>query len=124
MKICTRCVLPESFPGISFNDQGVCNFCTTHREVEADETARDRAKARFEEFVKEVSARDGHHCLMALSGGKDSTYALMLLKEVYGLNVLAVTFDNAFLSPQAIKSLLSRARANLHDLLQPYIESE
>jgi len=104
MKICTRCVLPESFPGISFNDQGICNFCATHREVETDETARNRAKAKFEEFVKEVSHRDGIHCLMALSGGKDSTYALMLLKEVYGLNVLAVTFDNAFLSPQAIEN--------------------
>ena len=104
MKICTRCVLPESFPGISFNDQGVCNFCATHREVETDGAARDRGEARFNDFVKEVSVRDGFHCLMALSGGKDSTYSMMLLKEVYGLNVLAVTFDNGFLSPQAIEN--------------------
>jgi tRNA(Ile)-lysidine synthase TilS/MesJ len=97
-------VLPESFPGISFNDDGVCNFCTTHREVEADEAARDRARARFEGFVEDVSVRDGYHCLMALSGGKDSTFALILLKEVYGLNVLAVTFDNGFLSPRAIEN--------------------
>ena len=27
MKRCTRCVLPETFPGIQFDDEGVCQYC-------------------------------------------------------------------------------------------------
>ena len=27
---CTKCVLPDSYPGIHFNDEGVCNYCVHH----------------------------------------------------------------------------------------------
>ena len=27
MKRCTRCVLPETFPGIQFDEEGVCQYC-------------------------------------------------------------------------------------------------
>ena len=26
-KFCSRCVLPENYPGIYFDTTGVCNFC-------------------------------------------------------------------------------------------------
>jgi tRNA(Ile)-lysidine synthase TilS/MesJ len=42
---------------------------------------------------------------MGWSGGKDSTYTLWLLKERYGLRVLAFTFDNGFVSPAAFKNM-------------------
>ncbi len=32
-KRCTRCILPETFPGIEFNDQGVCNYCESYEPV-------------------------------------------------------------------------------------------
>ena len=34
MKRCKRCVLPESYPGITFNEEGVCNFCLNYRDIE------------------------------------------------------------------------------------------
>jgi tRNA(Ile)-lysidine synthase TilS/MesJ len=85
----------------------VCNFCAEKRGLEGDKGALHRVKSRFEEFIKRVVDRDGYHCLMALSGGKDSTYAMKLLRQDYGLNVLAVTFDNNFLSPQALENARS-----------------
>jgi PP-loop superfamily ATP-utilizing enzyme len=42
-----------------------------------------------------------YDCIVAFSGGKDSTYTLMLLVEKYKLNCLAITIDNGFISPQA-----------------------
>ena len=33
MKLCTRCVLPETFPGIKFDEHGVCNHCRTAPSV-------------------------------------------------------------------------------------------
>src|SRR5690606_8609575 len=41
-----------------------------------------------------------HDCLMLLSGGKDSTYALYRLVEM-GFDVLAFTLDNGFISEEA-----------------------
>jgi tRNA(Ile)-lysidine synthase TilS/MesJ len=39
--------------------------------------------------------------LVAYSGGKDSTFTLDLLKNRYGLRVIALTFDHGFVSPYA-----------------------
>ncbi|NLF01430.1 MAG: hypothetical protein GX601_10690 [Anaerolineales bacterium] len=105
MRLCTRCVLPETFPGIQFDDEGVCQFCrrmpTTERRAEQKASLR----ARFEQLVDEVRAESGYHCLMSWSGGKDSTYTLWLLSHEYGLRVLAFTFDNGFVSPQAMNNM-------------------
>jgi 3'-phosphoadenosine 5'-phosphosulfate sulfotransferase (PAPS reductase)/FAD synthetase len=43
--------------------------------------------------------------LMAYSGGKDSTYTMLLLKNKYKLRILAVSFDNGFLSETAVNNI-------------------
>jgi tRNA(Ile)-lysidine synthase TilS/MesJ len=42
---------------------------------------------------------------MAYSGGKDSTYTLSLFVKRYGLNVLALTFDNGFISERSFVNM-------------------
>jgi len=27
MRLCTRCILPETLPGIHFDEEGVCQYC-------------------------------------------------------------------------------------------------
>jgi hypothetical protein len=36
LKRCSKCVLPETFPKISFNARGVCNFCTIYQKPKPD----------------------------------------------------------------------------------------
>jgi tRNA(Ile)-lysidine synthase TilS/MesJ len=58
---------------------------------------------------------------MSWSGGKDSTYTLWLLKAQYNLRVLALTFDNGFISRVALKNMRAVAE-NLgidHVLIKP-----
>jgi len=62
-------------------------------------------RARFEALVDEIRPQPGYHALMAWSGGKDSTYTLWLLREQYGLRVLAFTLDNGFTSPITLKNV-------------------
>lgn len=105
MQICTRCVLPESFPGINFDDHGICNFC---REFKGEDELKEEKKeyyAKFLELIKEVKGKDNYDCTLSYSGGKDSTYTLYLLKEVFKLRALAITFDNGFVSEQAFKNI-------------------
>jgi len=33
-KICTRCVIDSSVPGVTFDENGVCNYCKLHDKLE------------------------------------------------------------------------------------------
>jgi tRNA(Ile)-lysidine synthase TilS/MesJ len=105
MKRCTRCILPETFPGIHFDQEGVCQYCQRALDPERREAQRASLRAKFEKLAADVRSRPGYHCLVAWSGGKDSTYTLWLLKEQYDLHPLAFTFDNGFVSLQALKNV-------------------
>jgi tRNA(Ile)-lysidine synthase TilS/MesJ len=105
MKICTNCVLPETFPGISFDSRGLCNFCQEFKGKEHLEKEKAKYLQKFQELLGRFKNSSCYDALMAYSGGKDSTYTLSLLKEKYDLKILALTFDNGFLSEQAFKNI-------------------
>lgn len=104
MKICTACVLPETFPGISFNPQGVCNFCESQSSGKDFVLNLQNLKHELDQTIGDLKGRYEYDCILAFSGGKDSTYTLMRLVKDYGLRTLAITIDNGFLSDQAIKN--------------------
>ena len=133
MRICNACILPETFPGISFDADGVCSHCRQFRSKES-RVAEDkkRYEHKFIELLKGLglfsddhapTADEGsvtstdpcqlsvnrypYHIIMAYSGGKDSTYTMALLKEKYGLRVLAVSFDNGFISERSLANIRS-----------------
>jgi tRNA(Ile)-lysidine synthase TilS/MesJ len=93
-----------TFPGIRFDANGVCQHCRSTPGSRERAGQKARLRGRFETVVRQLDHRPGYHCLVSWSGGKDSTYALWLLSEHYGLRVLALTFDNGFLSPTALKN--------------------
>jgi len=105
MKRCTRCVLPETFPGITFDDEGVCNYCRAFKGVTVLNESKKKYRNRFDELIKKLSKKGRYDCLMAYSGGKDSTYTLAVLKERYNLSILALTVDNGFISPRTIENI-------------------
>jgi len=105
MRRCTRCILPETFPGIRFDEEDVCQYCRRMPDAERRVAQRDHLRTRFEELVRQVRTRSGYHCLVSWSGGKDSTYTLWLLRKQYDLRILAFTFDNGFVSPAALKNM-------------------
>ncbi|HEX9021463.1 MAG TPA: hypothetical protein VF903_09395 [Nitrospirota bacterium] len=108
MKVCATCVLPETFPGIRFDAEGVCNHCRSFagaKETHGAEKARYRRK--FLDVIEQCrrEGRRSHDVIMAYSGGKDSSFTLKLLREQFGLNVLAITFNHGFMSPQALRNI-------------------
>ncbi|MCX5701479.1 MAG: hypothetical protein NTW64_00655 [Candidatus Omnitrophica bacterium] len=105
MKICIRCVLPETFPGIRFNEEGVCNFCLDFKGEEALKEEKEEYYHKFQDLIKQVKGKSDYDATLAYSGGKDSTYTLYLLKSVFKLRVLTITFDNGFISEQAFKNI-------------------
>ena len=105
LRVCAECVLPETFPGVRFNEEGVCNICLDYEGLESWQTRKAEYKGKFEALIKEYKGSGTYDVLMCYSGGKDSTQTLTILKEEYGLNILAVSLDNGFLSNQAFKNI-------------------
>ncbi|KAB2887913.1 MAG: hypothetical protein F9K32_18360 [Desulfobulbaceae bacterium] len=105
MKLCTKCILPETFPGISFNDQGLCNHCRNYRGVQVAAAQKQKYEQKFRDLLASERRASSYDILVAYSGGKDSTYTLDVLTNRYHLRVLALTFDNGFISPRAQENI-------------------
>lgn len=88
LKRCTKCILPETMPYISFNDDGVCNYCThyTLRNV-------PRPKSELLELVKPYRRTSGSECIVPFSGGRDSCYGLHLIVTELDLKPITYTYD-------------------------------
>lgn len=111
MKICTSCILPESFPGISFDEQGICNFCRSYKPETVSLEVKKQYEDKFVALASEHRNPKGYDVLMAYSGGKDSTYTLDLFVNRYALKVLALTFDNTFISERSFVNMNSVTEA-------------
>lgn len=104
MKRCTKCVLPETFPGIQFDDEGVCNFCRSFRGVERLKKSMEKYRGKFERLLEQKKRKGGYDAIMAFSGGKDSTYTMAVLKREFDMSILALTMDNGFISPKSLEN--------------------
>ena len=107
IRICERCVLPETFPGITFDHHGICNYCK--REESALAKAPEKKaqyRERLDQLIEGVKRKAPvYDAIVAYSGGKDSSYTLKLLKDRYDLRLVALSFDNHFISPEAWENI-------------------
>jgi hypothetical protein len=105
MNFCTQCILPDTFPGIRFNAEGVCNHCQGYPKEHSPAEKKRTYEAKFNKLIEEHRGQGDYDLIMAYSGGKDSTYTLDIFVNKYGLRVLALTFDNSFISPQSLENM-------------------
>ena len=89
MKRCTKCLLPETFPFIEFDNQGICNYCNNYTNKYAVNKS-DKIEKIFEKHRSKNKTPD---CIVAFSGGRDSSYGLHLLKNVFGMTPITFTYD-------------------------------
>jgi glucosamine--fructose-6-phosphate aminotransferase (isomerizing) len=72
---CTKCIMPETMPLITFDVKGVCNFCNTYKK------ARPAGEKALETYISRCRlSSDKPNCIVALSGGRDSSYGLHYVK--------------------------------------------
>lgn len=106
VQICRKCVLPASFPGVTYDENGVCNHCIAFEKTGRQAPAqKQRYREKFERLWAGRVRDGGYDCLVCYSGGKDSTYTLDLLVNRCGATPLAVTVDNGFVSPRAFENI-------------------
>jgi hypothetical protein len=102
---CSKCVLPDTYPGIYFDDQGVCNYCHTYEPI------RYKGDDVLRTLLEKYRGVGKWDCLVPVSGGRDSTFVLYQLMRKYDMKVLAYNYDNGFVEKQARVNLETAARA-------------
>lgn len=105
MNRCSKCILPETFPGIHFNEENICNFCLSFTGADKLKEEKSEYLKKFKELLQKTKGKGAYDCTVSYSGGKDSTYTLYVLKKVYNLRILALVLDNGFISDQAMKNI-------------------
>ena len=112
MKSCSRCLYDETVPNISFDENGVCNYCHIHDQLNQEYPTGEEGKRRLNAIANKIR-KDGrgkpYDVIVGVSGGADSSYLVYLAKEL-GLRPLGVHFDNTWDSTVAVE--------NIHDVLK------
>jgi hypothetical protein len=89
LRRCTKCLLPETFPFIVYDEHGVCNYCNNYK-------IKNQPKPNEElmNLIEPYRSKEGKpDCIVPFSGGRDSTYSLHIIKTKLGLNPIAFTYD-------------------------------
>lgn len=98
IRYCTRCCLPETVEGITFDELGICTACqSSEQKMHIDWKKREIELRKILEEAKE-KAKSNYDCILPISGGKDSFFQAHVLTKVYGMKPLAVTFSHNWFS--------------------------
>lgn len=89
LKRCTKCLLPETFPFIHYDQKGACNYCKNYKKKNQAKPLEELHRL-LDPYRKTNNKID---VLVPYSGGRDSTYVLHTVKKVLGLNPLTYTYD-------------------------------
>ncbi len=104
MKYCKKCVMPDTRPGIFFDDEGVCQACRA--EEQKDKTDWDARWKELEVLCDKHRGKYGKNapdCIIAVSGGKDSHFQVHILKDKLGMTPLLVSVEDNFTMTEAGK---------------------
>ena len=108
LKICSRCIYDERVPSISFDNDGVCNYCRqVEGLIEQYGTGQLKGGVLFDAILHDIRRKGRsrtYDCIVGVSGGTDSSYLVHLAKE-WGLRPLAVHYDNTWNSAIATMNI-------------------
>lgn len=108
---CKKCLLTRCVPGVSFDENGFCDYCAGRKGNEWEKRfsvtkqRREELKNDMEKYFQSIKGRYDYDCVLGLSGGKDSAYLLTYLVQEMKMKVLAVHVNMHFESAVAEKNL-------------------
>lgn len=118
MRYCKRCILPNTKPGLVFDEEGICSACrSVERKHKIDWAERGERLASLCDQIR-GSNGNGYECVVPVSGGKDSIYQAYMMSQVYNLRTLAVVIVPHLQTPEGILNLNATVQNLGVDLLK------
>jgi N-acetyl sugar amidotransferase len=126
LNVCKRCLMDTSASNIKFDKNGYCNFCNdfitdSYKILFIDDKKRDIKLCSLIDKIKKDGRGKKYDCIIGVSGGVDSSYVLVKVKEL-GLNPLAVHMDNGWNSELAQNNIANLINGLGVDLYTHVIE--
>lgn len=107
--ICKICVSDDSIESLHIDENQICQFCKIHDEMNKEYPLNKNSFNNLLDIAKKIK-KDGegkkYNCVVGVSGGKDSSYLLYIVKSKLNLNPLAVHYDNGFDSEASVSNIL------------------
>ena len=104
MKYCKKCIYPTTRPEQVFTD-GVCDACRSadekHKEIDWSKREQE-----FEAILSKYRGDGSNYdCIIPVSGGKDSCYQAITMRDKYRMTPLCVTHTPCELTEVGLKNL-------------------
>jgi len=118
--VCSKCIYDTSIKNITFNEEGVCDYCLTIDDLQRQyKTGTSEGEAELFRIIAKIK-KEGkgkkYDCILGVSGGTDSSY--MIAKAVeWGLRPLAVHYDNTWnstIATENIGKVLGKLKVDLY----------
>ncbi len=93
VEYCSRCVVSNQRPRITFDEDGVCSACNFSDYKDKKVNWAEREKELFTLCNKYRRDDGSYDVVVPSSGGKDSGFVAHMLKNKYGMNPLTVTWS-------------------------------
>lgn len=104
MDRCTKCILPANYPSISFNEAGVCSFCSSYKPKKY--LGKEILRKRISAILKDRKGKyETYDCVVGVSGGRDSSFILWYVVKKLNLKVIAYTAHNGFVPDVAMRNM-------------------
>lgn len=100
LKHCQKCILPETFPFITFDEEGVCNYCKNYEKIKLN--GEDKL-GKIADIYRGNNGRPD--CVVGISGGRDSSYGLHYIRNVLKMNPVAFTYDWGMSTNLAVRNI-------------------
>ena len=121
IKVCTKCIYDERVSSISFDENGICNYChQTDALSKQYATGQIEGNLNFKQIIEKIKwdgKKKKYDCIIGVSGGTDSSYMLHKAVTEWGIRPLAVHYDNTWntsIATQNISKVLEKLKVDLY----------
>ena len=122
-RICSRCIYDDRTPAITFDNEGVCNYCRVVEKLSDEyQTGKPEGERKIQELITRIKTEGKgkkYDCVIGVSGGTDSSYMVYwAIKQ--GLRPLAVHYDNTWntsIATENIRKVLTKLKVDLFTLV-------
>ncbi len=105
MQYCSKCVMPNTKPGVTLDERGYCNACRSQEyKREIDWVKRGNELTEMCKKIKKNNSST-YDCLVPVSGGKNSWYQAYVMQKKHNLKVLCCVIGAHLPTTEGIHNL-------------------
>lgn len=106
MQVCSRCLYTSRHPlYLTVDENGLCSGCRVHEEKDAINW--EEKQKRLKDILEKYRNRSGNNydCIVPVSGAGDSYFIVHVVKNIFGLNPLLVTYNKQYNTDVGVRNL-------------------